>query len=157
MTPEICPSAGRGFTEQHGSRRCWTGNCWNTFPQQRIRLKKQCIAYRVTSIPRQRIQKRFRSHGNEPPTHNNSEECDNSTAEGGDPHTVRPEPTSEREMTNRRQKRTEHRRRSWGSEVKSLVYVVLPLFVVMKCCSYSKTVLQLIVVPRGEYPINRFI
>jgi hypothetical protein len=26
-----------------------------------------------------------------------------------------------------------------------------------KCYSYSKTVLQLIVVPPGEYPINRFI
>jgi hypothetical protein len=67
------------------------------------------------------------------------------------------------------------------SEVKSLVYVVLSLFLVMKCYSYSKIkhnrplwvavqglirptpytyskiVLQLIVVPPGEYPLNRFI
>jgi hypothetical protein len=41
-------------------------------------MKKRCIAYRVASIARQRIQKRFRSHGNEPPKHSNSEERDNS-------------------------------------------------------------------------------
>jgi hypothetical protein len=103
------------FPWQHGRSRCWTANCWNTFPQQRIRLKKQ---YRVTSIPRQRIQKRFRSHGNEPPKHSNSEERGNSTVEGGDLQTVRPEPTSGTELTNRRQNRTEDRSHK-KSEVKS--------------------------------------
>jgi hypothetical protein len=93
------------FLWQHGRRQCWTANCCNSFPQQQIRLKKLCIAYRVTSIPRQRIQKRFRSHGNEPPKHSNSEERDNSTAEGGDLHTVRPEPTSGRVTHRRRNKR----------------------------------------------------
>jgi hypothetical protein len=78
------------------------------FPQQRIRLKEQCIACRVTLIPGQRIQKHFRSHGNEPPKHRKSEERDNSIVEGGDLHTVRPEPTVGRELTNRRQ--TEVRR-----------------------------------------------
>jgi hypothetical protein len=43
------------------------------------------------------------------------------------------------------------------SEVTPLVYVVSSLFVVMKCYSYSKIVLQLIVVLPGEYPINRLI
>jgi hypothetical protein len=104
----VCPSAGRGFTEHVPVETqwclCWTVNCWNMFPQQRIQLKKQCIAYRVTSIPRQHIQKHSRSHGNEPPKHSNSKECDNSTVEGGDLHTVRPKPTSGRELTNRRQK-----------------------------------------------------
>jgi hypothetical protein len=77
------------FLGQQRKRRCWTENCWNTFPQQRIRLKKQCIACRVTSIPRQRIHKRFRSHGNEYPKHSNSEKRDNSTFERGDVYTVR--------------------------------------------------------------------
>jgi hypothetical protein len=72
------------------------------FPQQQIRLKQLCISYRVTSIPKQRIEKRFCSHDNEPPRHSNSEERDNSTVEGGDLHTVRPEPTSGREVANRR-------------------------------------------------------
>jgi hypothetical protein len=94
------------------------------------------------------MQKRFRSH-------NNSEERDNSTVEGGDLHTVRPEPTSGRELTNRR--RTEVR-----SEVFILcgavtVTIKLSLFVVAMCYSNCKIVLQLIVVPPGEYPINRFI
>jgi hypothetical protein len=43
------------------------------------------------------------------------------------------------------------------SEVKPLVHVVSSLFVVTKCYNYSKMVLQLIVVPPGEYLINRFI
>jgi hypothetical protein len=90
------------------------------FPQQRIRLK-QCTAYRITPIPKQRIQKRFRSCGNEPPNHSNSEESDNSTVEGGDLHTVRPDPTSGRKMANRRQNTTEDKQKS---EVKSLFYVV---------------------------------
>jgi hypothetical protein len=55
------------------------------------------------------IQKRFRSHGNEPPKQSNSEDRDNSTVEGGDLHTVRPEPTSGRELTNIRQNATEDR------------------------------------------------
>jgi hypothetical protein len=42
------------------------------------------------------------------------------------------------------------------SEVKSLVYVVLSLSVFTRCYNYSKTVLQVIVVPPGEYPINLF-
>jgi hypothetical protein len=82
------------------------------FPQETIRLKKQCFAYRTTSIPRQLIQKRFRSHGNEPPKHSKGYESDNSTVEGGDLHAVRPEPTSGRELTNRRQNTTEHRRQT---------------------------------------------
>jgi hypothetical protein len=52
----------------------------------------------------------FRSHGNEPPKQSNSEEHYNSTFEGGDLHTVRPEPTSGRGLTNRRQNMTEDRR-----------------------------------------------
>jgi hypothetical protein len=64
---------------------------------------------------------RFRSHGNEPPTHSNREERDNSTVEGGDLHTVRPDPTSGTELTNRRQNTIEDRQKS---EVKSLFYVV---------------------------------
>jgi hypothetical protein len=78
------------------------GELLDTFPQQRIRLKKQCIAYRVKSIPRQRIQKRFRSHGNKHPKQSNSEELDISTVERGDLHTVWPEPTSGWELTNKR-------------------------------------------------------
>jgi hypothetical protein len=64
------------FPWQHGRRRCRMENCWNKFPQQWIRLKKQCtsILFTVTSTPRQRIQKHFRSHGNEPPKHSNSAE-----------------------------------------------------------------------------------
>jgi hypothetical protein len=56
----------------------------------------------------------------------NSKERDNSTVEGGDLHTVRPEPTSGSELTNRlveyriRQK-TEDKQKS---EVKSLFCVV---------------------------------
>jgi hypothetical protein len=41
---------------------------------------------------------------NEPPKHSHSYERDNSTVEGGDLHTVRPEPTSGRELITRRQK-----------------------------------------------------
>jgi hypothetical protein len=90
MTSESCNSGGRatGPLLDNGSVIM--------FPQQRI-------AYKVTSVPWQRIQKRFRSHGNEPPKHSYSKERDNSTAAGGDPHTVRPVPTSEGEITNRRQ------------------------------------------------------
>jgi hypothetical protein len=90
------------FPWQHGRRRCWTANCWNTFPQQRI-------------------QKHFRSHGNEPPKHSNSEERDNSIVEGGDLHMFRPKPTSGKELTNGRQNLTEDKEKS---EVKSLLYVV---------------------------------
>jgi nitrate reductase NapE component len=43
------------------------------------------------------------------------------------------------------------------SEVKTLVYVVFTLFPATKWYSYSKMVLQLIVVPPCEYPINQFI
>jgi hypothetical protein len=70
---------------------------------------------------------------------------------------VRPKPTSGKELTNRRQNTTEHRRRIRKSKAKPLVYVVPLLFVVTKCYGYSKIVLQLNVVPPGEYPINRFI
>jgi hypothetical protein len=102
------------------------------------------------------MQKRFRSHGNERPKHNNSKERDNSTVEGGDLHTVRPKPISGRELTDRRQ--TEVR-----SEVLILCGVVtvisrvLSLFVVTKRYSYHKLVLQLIVFLPGEYSVNRFI
>jgi hypothetical protein len=48
------------------------------------------------------------------------------------------------------------------SEVRSEVFIlcgvtfrVLSLFVVTKCYSYSKTVLQSVAVPPGEYPVNR--
>jgi nitrate reductase NapE component len=41
--------------------------------------------------------------------------------------------------------------------VVTVTFRVLSLFVVTKCYSYSKIVLQLIVVPPGEYPINRLI
>jgi hypothetical protein len=77
---------------------------------------------------------------------------------------VRPEPSSGRELANRRRNSTEHRQKS---EVRSedftlcgvatVSFRVLTLFVVTKCYSYSKIVLQLIVVPPGEYPINRVI
>jgi hypothetical protein len=58
--------------------------------------------------------------------HSNSQERENSTAEGGDLHTVWPEPTSGRELTNRlveyriRQKMEDKQK----SEGKSLFYVV---------------------------------
>jgi hypothetical protein len=110
-----------------------------------------------TLIPRQRIQKRFHSHGSEPPKHSNSKEHDNSTAEGGDLHMVQSEPMSGTELTNRRENTTEHRRRSQKSEVKSLVYVVSSWFIVTKCYSYSKIVLQLIVVLPVKYSINQFV
>jgi hypothetical protein len=154
------------FPWQHGRRRCWTDNCWDTFPRQQIRLKKQCIACRVKSIPRQRIHKRFRSHGNESPKHSNSEERDISAAEGGDLHTVRPKPTSGKELTNRRQNTIEHRRQT-EVEVRNEVFIlcrivtvtfkVLSLILITKCYSYSKTVLKPTVVSPGEYPINWFI
>jgi hypothetical protein len=99
-----------------------------TFPQQRIRLKKQCIAYRVTSIPRQSMQKRFRSHGSEPLEHSNSEERDNCTGEGGDLHAVRPKPTSGRELANRIRQKTNRSQKK--SQVK---YLKLPC-----SCSFSK-------------------
>jgi hypothetical protein len=108
MTPESRSSGGRA------TRPLLANDSVVMFPQQRIRLKKQCIAYIVMSIPRQRIQKRFRSDGNEPPKHSNSEERDNSTAEGGDLHRVRPK--TYLELTNRRQNTTEERQKS---EVKS--------------------------------------
>jgi hypothetical protein len=38
--------------------------------------------------------------------------------------------------------------------VVTVTFRVLSLFAVTKCYSYSKTVLQLIVVTPGEYPIN---
>jgi branched-subunit amino acid transport protein AzlD len=41
--------------------------------------------------------------------------------------------------------------------VVTVAFRVLPFFVVTKCSNYSKTMLQLIVVPPGEYPINRVI
>jgi hypothetical protein len=66
------------------------------------------------------MQKRFRSHGNEPPKHSNREECDNSTVEG-DLHTFRPERTSGRELTNRRENTTEDRRQT---EVRIEVFVL---------------------------------
>jgi hypothetical protein len=54
-----------------------------------------------------------------------------------------------------RQNTEEDRRQKTESEVRSevLVYMVLSLFVVTKCYSYSKIVLQLTVVPPGEYPV----
>jgi hypothetical protein len=102
MTPESCNlpicwagllwACSRGNTEGAGAgagAAAGRRNCWNTFQQQQIRLKKQCVAYRVTSIPRQRVQKRFRSHSSEPRKHSKSEERYNSTVEGGDFYTAR--------------------------------------------------------------------
>jgi hypothetical protein len=118
MTPESRNSAGR-------ARRPLLGNgSVIIFPQQSIQLQKQCIAYRATSIPRERIQKRFRSHGNEPPKHSNSEERDNFTVEGGHLRTVRLEPTSGREYERRQPKKSEQVR----SEVFSLCGVVIVTF-----------------------------
>jgi hypothetical protein len=59
-------------------------------------------------------------HDNEPPKNSNSEERDNFAVEWGDLHTVRPEATSGREMTNRRQNTTEVR-----SEAFSLCGVII--------------------------------
>jgi hypothetical protein len=116
MTPEILNIGGR-------DRRPLLDNVSVImFAQQRIRLKEQCITYRVTSIPRQRIRKRFRSHGNEHPKQSNSDERDNFTVEGVDLHTVRPETNSGRELIIRRQNTTEEDKRK--SEMKSSVYVV---------------------------------
>jgi hypothetical protein len=42
-------------------------------------------------------------------------------------------------------------------DVVTVTFRVLSLFVVTKCYSYSKCVLQLIVVPPGDHPINRII
>jgi hypothetical protein len=39
----------------------------------------------------------------------------------------------------------------------TVAFRVLSLCVVMKYFSYSKIALQLIVVPPGEYPVNRFV
>jgi hypothetical protein len=39
----------------------------------------------------------------------------------------------------------------------TVTFRVFSLFVVTKCCGHSKIALQLIAVPPGEYPINRFI
>jgi hypothetical protein len=41
--------------------------------------------------------------------------------------------------------------------VVTVAFRVLSLFVVTKCYSYNKIVLQLIVVPASEYPIKQFI
>jgi hypothetical protein len=120
------------------------------FPQQWIRLKKQFIAYRVTSIPTQKIQKRFRSHCNEPPKHSKSER-ENSTLEGGDLLTVQPEPTSRRDTTEVRESVRSEVFNLCG--VATITFRVLTLFVVTKCYSYSKIVLLLTVVPPGEYQI----
>jgi hypothetical protein len=125
MTPESRNSGGRAW------RPLLDNGSVIMFPWQRIRLKNQCIAYRVTSISGQRIQKRFNSHGNKLPKHNKSEECDKSTVEGRDLYMVRLEPTSGRELTNRnriRHNTEDVRKESRKSEVKSLVYVVLSLF-----------------------------
>jgi hypothetical protein len=107
MTPESRNSGGRA------RRPLLDNGPVIMFSQQGKRMKKQSIAYRVTSIPR----RRFRSHGNESPKHSNSEERGNSTAEGGDLHTIRREPTSGRDLTNRRQDDKQK------SEVKALFYV----------------------------------
>jgi hypothetical protein len=87
---------------------------------------EEAMHCRVTSIPRQHIQKHFLSHSNEPPKQCNSEERNNSTVEGCDPHAVRPEPTSGRELTNRTQNMTEDKRQTGvRSEVFSLCGVII--------------------------------
>jgi hypothetical protein len=152
----ICRSAGRGFTENFPVAT-WKAPLLDSevldhvsTATNTIDVAVRCIQSHV--IPRQRIQKRLPSHGNEPPKHSNGKERENSTVEGGDLHTVLPEPTSGRELTNIRQ----------TEEVRSEVFIlcgvvtvtfrVLSLSVVTKCYSYSK-----IVVPPGEYPLNRFL
>jgi hypothetical protein len=67
-----------------------------------------------------------------------------------------------RSLLEMRTQETEYDRRQ--TEVRSDVFIscgvvtvtfkVSSLFIVTKCYSYSKIVLQLIVVPPGEYPIN---
>jgi hypothetical protein len=76
-----------------------------------------------------------------------------------------PKPASVREITERIWQKTEDKQKL--KEVRSEVFIlcgvvivtfrVLSLLVVTKCYSYSKIVLQLIVVPPGEYPINWII
>jgi hypothetical protein len=134
----ICPFAGRGFAEHVpvATRKAplLDGELLETNTTEEA---MHCIHSDV-SIPRQCIQKRFRPHGNEPPKHSNSEEYDSYIVEGGDLHIVRPEPTSGRKLTRRRQNTTEHKRQNTTehrrrqntnrsqkkSEVKSLFYVV---------------------------------
>jgi hypothetical protein len=59
MTPESRNNGGI-------ARRPLLGS--GSFSQQRIRLKSNAF-HIETSVPRLRIQKRFRSHSNEPPEH----------------------------------------------------------------------------------------
>jgi hypothetical protein len=57
--------------------------------------------------------------------YSNSQKRDNSTVEGVDLHMVRPKFTTRRELTDRRQNTTEHRRRSRKTEVFSLFGVII--------------------------------
>jgi hypothetical protein len=121
---------------QHGRHCCWTADCWNTFPQQQIWLKKQCIAYRVMSVPRQRIKKRFHSHGNEPPKHSNIKDAITLLL---------------KKVISIRFDQNLPQGENWPTEeVRSEIFIVhgvvtvtfrvLSLFVVTKCYSYSKIV-----------------
>jgi hypothetical protein len=77
------------------------------------------------------MQKRSRSHGNRHPKHSNREERDNSTVEGGDLRTVRPEPTSGRELTNRRRNTTEDKQKS--EEVRREIFILCGVVTVRLC------------------------
>jgi hypothetical protein len=92
------------------------------FPQQRIRLKKQCIVYGVTSIHRQYIQKRSLSHGNEPTKQSNGEGCDKSTDVGRFDQNLLQGENSPKEYRIRQNREDARRKRSGNSEVKLISF-----------------------------------
>jgi hypothetical protein len=68
----------------------------------------------------------------------NGLQLENSTVEGGDLHTGRPEPTSGRELTNRRQNTTEDKQKS--EDVRSEIFMwrsYSNLQKVIMACSYE--------------------
>jgi hypothetical protein len=155
MTPESCNlptcwewlrwARSRGNTEGTAAGRRIVGT---RFHSNEYDWRSNALHTRSRRFLGKEIQRRFRSHGDR--KQSNSEERYNSTDEGGDLHTVRPEPASGRELTNRiwqyNRREPEVRRRSqkWGllfCGVVTVTFRVLSLFLVTKCCSYSKTVL----------------
>jgi hypothetical protein len=138
------------------------------FPQQWIRLKKQCIdiqSYRVLGNAYRNVSVHTATNLQRRVTAKSaitlllkeviSIQFDQNLPQGENWATE--DIIKQNAKYDRPQKRTEHIRRSGKSEVKPLVYEVFPLFVFPKCYIYSKIVLKLIADPPGEYPIYRFI
>jgi hypothetical protein len=147
----------RGYTEGAAAGRRIVG----TFPQQRIRLKKQCIARRFLGNAYRNISALTATNLQSTTTAKNAISLllkevifirfDQNLAQGENWPTETE--YDRRPKTNRRQKKK-------SEEVRSEVFIlcgvvtvtlrVLSLFVVTKCYSYRKIVLQLTVVPPGE-------